>query len=155
MVLGMRGSPAGSERAPGAAGRLGGVLAWNEMEEGASGPPFPSLPSSSPGAQARGACGSSLDRWARDPVGACCRRVGWAGVMPRHARGSFDLAEGSREGRAHVPPALPRVAGVAAGKTRKVWAGEENSVSRGKALGVGCRVVVVRRGITLSSPLHA
>lgn len=93
LVFGMRGRRAGCERAPGAAGRMGGVPAWKEMEEGASGWPFPSLPSFKPGARARGARGSSLDRWAGEPMGACYRREGWAGVVPRHARRGFDLAE--------------------------------------------------------------
>lgn len=74
----------------------------------------------------RGTRGSSLDRWAREPVGARCRRVGWAGVVPRHARRSFDLAEGSREGQAHVTPARPRVAGVGGrgGEKGLGWGGE-------------------------------
>lgn len=44
IVLGMGRCGAGSERAPGAAGRVGGVQAWNEMEEGDPGRPLPFLP---------------------------------------------------------------------------------------------------------------
>lgn len=78
-----------------------------------------SLPPSTPDARARSARGSSLDRWARELLGARCRRVGWAGVVRRHAQSSFDLAEGSREGRAHVTPARRRVAGVGGGGGEK------------------------------------
>lgn len=110
-AMGRRGP--GSERAPGFAGTVGGEPAWNEMEEGASEQPFPlSLPSSGSGAWVPGARRDFLDRWAREPVSARCHGVGWAGVVPRHARRMFFLAEGSREGRAHVTPACPRVVGV-------------------------------------------
>lgn len=127
-VFGVAGRGAGSERASGSAGRVGGELAWNEMEEGTPGQPFLvpfplSLPSCNPGARVRGARRASVGRWAREPVGARCQRMGWAGVVPRHARRSFDLAEGSREGRAHVTPARPRVAGVGREKGL-VWGGE-------------------------------
>lgn len=44
--------------------------------------------------------------------------------------------------------------GLAAGEARKVWGGEENLVLRGRALRVGWKVVVVRKGdhIVLSPP---
>lgn len=45
--------------------------------------------------------------------------------------------------------------GLAAAAAREVWCGEESPVLRGEALRGGPGAVEVRRGITLSSPLHA
>lgn len=41
IIFGIGGCRAGSERAPGVPGRVGGEPAWKEMEEGAPGLPFP------------------------------------------------------------------------------------------------------------------
>lgn len=137
LVFGMGGRRAGCERAPGATGRMGGVPAWKEMEEGASGWPFPSLPSSKPGARARGARVSSLDRWAGEPVARVTGgRVGreWC----RGTRGEASTSpSGAERGERMLLQRARELRGLAAGKTRKVWVGEENLVSGCKALRVG------------------